>query len=44
MWLAIDSLKFDEFFIMPFVVFIGIIYTVNSTVDSDSIGDGNEIE
>lgn len=41
-WLAIDSLKFDEFFLMPFIVFIGIIYTVNSTVDPDNIGDDNE--
>jgi O-antigen ligase len=43
-WLAIDSLKFDEFFIMPFVVFIGIIYTVNSTVDPGNVEDDNEIE
>jgi O-antigen ligase len=42
-WLGLDSLKFDEFFIMPFVVFIGLIYTVrcseDTTVPSGNIGE-----
>ena len=47
-WLAIDTLKFDEFFIMPFIVFIGITYIVNNSSDTDmltdDIGANNEIE
>lgn len=43
-WLAIDPLEFDEFFIMPFVVFVGIIYVVKCSDSVANVGDGNEAE
>jgi len=32
-WLSLDSLKFDEFFLMPFYVFVGISYIVYANND-----------
>ena len=47
-WMSIDPLKFDELFIMPFIVFMGIIYIEKGSVTaeelSDNIGELNETE